>query len=155
MIDEPATQTLGGFARMKPPLATQIDQEALWAGIADETIDLVETDHAPHTKAEKESETPPFGVPGLETAALLLFKAHADGRLTTGQIKQLLHDNPKRIFAIPDQDETFVEFELGAQFAIGEHGYRSKSGWSPFEGWPVPARVAKVVLRGQAIDFSA
>jgi carbamoyl-phosphate synthase/aspartate carbamoyltransferase/dihydroorotase len=151
MVDDAATQAMGGYARMKPPLGTKEDQVALWAGIADGIIDLVETDHAPHTKEEKESDSPLFGVPGLETAALLLFKAQKDGRLESGDIKRLLYDNPKRIFSIPDQPETFVEFAIDGDEVIGANGYRTKAGWSPFEEWRVPARLARVVWHGQEL----
>jgi carbamoyl-phosphate synthase/aspartate carbamoyltransferase/dihydroorotase len=149
LIDDATTQAMGGYARMKPPLGTNEDQTALWVGITDGTIDLLETDHAPHTKEEKDSENPPFGVPGLETAALLLFRAVEEGRLEQSDIQKLLHDNPKRIFTIPDQPETFVEFETGEEVVIGKDGYRTKAGWSPFDGWRVPVRLTKVVVRGQ------
>ena len=150
-VDDQVTQDLAGYARMKPPLATQADQDALWAGIGDRTIDLVETDHAPHTKAEKESANPPFGVPGLETAAMLLFKAQAEGKLVIDDIQRLLHDNPQRLFGVPAQEETWVEFAVGVEETIGAFGYASKAGWSPFTGWQVPARVARVILRGQEV----
>lgn len=151
LTDDATTQAMGGYARMKPPLGTTEDQAALWAGILDGTIDLVETDHAPHTRQEKDSEVPPFGVPGLETATVLLFRAQAHGQLTTADIQRLLHDSPKRVFAIPDQAETFVEFDLETNDVIGAHGYQSKAGWSPFDGWEVPARLARVVLRGEEV----
>ena len=150
-MDDATIQAMGGYARMKPPLAIPADQTALWAGLADQTIDLVETDHAPHTKAEKDSATPPFGVPGLETAALLLFKAEREGRLTITDIERFLYESPKRVFKISDQPETYVEFNLDTPSVIGAKGYRTKAGWSPFDGWTVPAYLTQVVLRGQKV----
>ena len=151
LVDDKATRAMGGYVQIKPPLGTVTDQTALWAGITDGTIDLIETDHAPHTKAEKESANPPFGVPGLETAALLLLAAEREGKLTIDHIRSLLHDRPGEIFNIPDQPDTFVEFDLDHETVIGSSGYATKAGWSPFDGWTVPARLVRVVLRGETV----
>ncbi|MBU1031320.1 amidohydrolase family protein, partial [Patescibacteria group bacterium] len=71
---------LGGFGMMKPPLASYEDQNALWQGITDEIIDMIGSDHAPHTKEEKQGEKPMYGVPGLETTLPLMLTAVSDGR---------------------------------------------------------------------------
>jgi dihydroorotase len=77
-LTEEDRERLGGYGYMKPPLATQADQDALWEGIADGTVDLISTDHAPHTMEEKEGDDVPFGVPGVENSlALMLNAAHA------------------------------------------------------------------------------
>ncbi len=146
-----ARATLGALAIMKPPLGTQEDQDALWAGIGDGTIDVVETDHAPHTKQEKAGDPAPFGVPGLETAVGLLCKAAHDGRLSVAQIQTLLHDNPKEIFDLPEQPDTYVELDPERPYTIGSAGYQSKAGWSPFEGWEAYGQVRTVVLRGATV----
>jgi dihydroorotase-like cyclic amidohydrolase len=148
-VDDVAT--LGSHAIMKPPLGTTKDKEALWAGIADQTIDIVETDHAPHTIEEKQSEKPPYGVPGLETALGLLLVAVHDKKITLKDVERLLYTAPKKIFAIHDQGETFIEFDPTASYVIGEGGYQSKCGWSPFEGWTAYGKVVKVVSRGKTI----
>jgi carbamoyl-phosphate synthase/aspartate carbamoyltransferase/dihydroorotase len=136
---------------MKPPLGTQADQDALWAGVTDRTIDLVETDHAPHTVSEKAGEPAPFGVPGLETAAGLLGRAIHDERLTEADVIRLLHEAPKRIFSIPAQPDTYVELDWSEPYRIGEGAYHSKAGWSPFEGWEAYGRMKTVVLRGKPL----
>ncbi len=64
---------------MKPTLKTQADVDALWAAVADGVVDVIESDHAPHTIAEKESDNPPYGVPGLETTLPLLCLAVEEG----------------------------------------------------------------------------
>ncbi len=71
---------LGPYGDMRPRLATESDRQALWDNI--DIVDCIATDHAPHTKAEKESENPPPGVPGLETALPLMLLAVEQGRLT-------------------------------------------------------------------------
>ncbi len=144
-------ETMKGYAMMKPPLGTLEDQKGLWTGLADGTIDMVETDHAPHTHEEKEKESPAFGVPGLETAVGLLFKAVHDGKITEEDITRLLYTNPKKIFNIPDQPDTYVEIDTEAGWTVGEGGYETKCGWSPFDGWKLPGKVETVVIRGKKV----
>ena len=144
-------ERMGSTAMMKPPLGTQKDQDELWAGLQDGTIDVIETDHAPHTLEEKKKAPPPFGVPGLETALSLTLKAVNDKKLKLGDVVKLLHENPKKIFKIPDQKNTYVEVDIDKQVIVGENGYVSKCNWSPFAGWELPGIVEKVVLRGRRL----
>lgn len=140
-----------GYAMMKPPLGTTEDQKALWVGLGDGTIDIVETDHAPHTREEKEKDTPAFGVPGLETAVGLLYKAVHDGRIKESDILAWLYTNPKKIFNIQDQEDTFIELDPDASWMVGERGYESKCGWSPYGGWELFGKMETVVIRGKKI----
>lgn len=144
-------EKLKGYAVMKPPLGTKKDQDALWRGLEDDTIDIVETDHAPHTKEEKEKDPPAFGVPGLETAVPLMFKAVKDGRLTEDKLIKKMFDNPKRIFNVPDMDETYVELDPDEEFKIGDCGYETKCNWSPFDGWTAYGKPKKVVIKGKVV----
>lgn len=143
--------TKGAFAIMKPPLGTQADQDALWEGLLDRTIDIVETDHAPHTLEEKQAEVPPYGVPGLETAVGLLFKAVKEKKIKEHFVTMVLYDEPKRIFNTPDQKETYVELDPTKPYIVGSEGYESKCGWSPFEGWEVFGQPEKVVIQGKTV----
>ena len=143
--------TLKGYAIMQPLLGDKRDQEALWEGLCDHTIDVVETDHAPHTREEKEQDPPPFGVPGLETAAGLLFCAVVDKRIEEKDVVRLLYENPKKIFHIPPQPNTFIELDPEKPFVVGQHGYETKCGWSPFEGWELYGKVERVVFKGNAV----
>lgn len=142
---------LGGYADMKPPLGSKKDQAVLWQALNDGTIDIVETDHAPHAKAEKERENPAFGVTGLETAVGLLFLAVKEKKIKESQIKKLLYDNPRRIFNIPIQLKTSVLINTDKKWIVGEAGYETKCGWSPFNGWEVYGKIEKVVLRGKIL----
>ncbi len=101
-------EKLKNLAIMKPPLGTQADQNALWDGLLDGTIDLVESDHAPHTFSEKQKNPPVFCVPGLETTLGLLLLAVHEKRITIEQVKRLLYDQPKAIFNIPEQKNTYT-----------------------------------------------
>jgi carbamoyl-phosphate synthase/aspartate carbamoyltransferase/dihydroorotase len=137
----------GGRAEVRPRLATQEDLDALWSNL--DVIDCFATDHAPHTLAEKDSENPPPGFPGLETVLPLLLTAVSESRLTIPDIIQKMHTNPKRIFHLPDQPETWVEVDENAEYEIRAADLHSRCGWTPFEGWRVKGRVTRVVLRGK------
>jgi len=146
-----ARETLKSYAIMKPPLGTQQDQDALWEGLNDRTIDIVETDHAPHTKEEKQSEVPPYGVPGLETAVGLMFLGAQQKKIPQKLIEVLLCSRPREIFAIPEQKDTYVEIDTSKVSVVGENGYESRCGWSPFDGWELPLRIEQVVLHGKTV----
>jgi dihydroorotase-like cyclic amidohydrolase len=146
-----ARERLGGFAVMKPPLGTPEDQAALWAGLNDGTIDIVETDHAPHSREEKEKDPPMFGVTGLETSLALMWKAVGDGKISEERVIEAMHEFPKRIFSVPDQGDTYVDFDTEASWVVGADGYETKAQSSPFEGMVLPGRVDKVVIRGKTL----
>lgn len=138
-----------GFGRseVRPRLATHADRQALWDNL--DVIDCFATDHAPHTAAEKDGDNPPPGFPGLETSLPLLLTAVREGRLTLEDVVCRMHDNPQRIFALPAQEDTWIEVDEDAAYEIRASEGRSRCGWTPFEGWRVTGRVRRVVLRGQ------
>jgi len=150
-LTEKDAKSLGPFGMMRPPLVTKADQEALWTGIADGTVDLIASDHAPHTKEEKYSPNPPNGVPGLETTLPLLLTAVNDGKLTMDDIIRLCHTNPAKIFNIPHQPDTHVEVDPDKRYTISDKRLYTKCGWTPFAGKSVIGRVKKVVLRGKVV----
>jgi carbamoyl-phosphate synthase/aspartate carbamoyltransferase/dihydroorotase len=114
-----------------------------------DVIDCFATDHAPHTLEEKDSVDPPPGFPGLETLLPLLLTAVDDGRLSMDDILERSVTNPRKIFSLPEQYETWVEVDENAGYEIRASGQFTRCGWTPFEGWKVKGRVRKVVLRGQ------
>jgi carbamoyl-phosphate synthase/aspartate carbamoyltransferase/dihydroorotase len=136
-----------GRSEVRPRLATKSDQDALWANL--NVVDCFATDHAPHTLAEKDSDNPPPGFPGLETMLPLLLTAAKEGRITLQDITTRLHDNPKRIFNLPEQPESYTEVNLEASYEIRAADQHTRCGWTPFEGWKVTGRVIKTTLRGQ------
>ncbi len=136
-----------GLWEVRPRLASQNDVAALWDNL--DVIDCIATDHAPHTLKEKDSANPPPGFPGLETALPLILTAVDLGRLTFDDLIQKMHTNPKRIFNLPDQPETWIEVDETAEFEIKASQQFTRCGWTPFEGWKVKGRVRKVVLRGK------
>lgn len=135
-----------GRGEVRPRLASQEDADSLWANL--NVIDCFATDHAPHTLAEKDGDNPPPGFPGLETLLPLLLTAVSEGRLTLDDLITKLHTNPKRIFHLPEQPETWVEVDETALYEIRAADQFTRCGWTPFEGWKVKGKVRKVVLRG-------
>ena len=103
-----------------------------------------------HTREEKESENPPFGVPGLETTLPLLMTAVDNGRIEEADIIRLCYDNPSKVLNLDTQEDTHIEVEKGI-FEIKNADLKTKCGWSPFDGWKVSAKVRKVVLRGSTV----
>ena len=138
-----------GRQEVRPRLASAQDVQALWENLA--VIDCFATDHAPHTLPEKDSEDPPPGFPGLETALPLLLTAVKQGRLSLDDIVKRMVDNPLRIFNLPVQTDTWVEIDPDDEYIIRNDSLFTKSGWSPFDGWKVQGRVEKVILRGQMV----
>jgi carbamoyl-phosphate synthase / aspartate carbamoyltransferase / dihydroorotase len=137
-----------GRGEVRPRLATRDDVEALWQNM--DVIDCFATDHAPHTLEEKDSVSPPPGFPGLETLLPLLLTAISDGRLTSDDLIQKSVINPRKIFRLPEQAETWIEVDEDAKYEIRAADQFTRCGWTPFEGWKVKGRVRKVVVRGKA-----
>jgi len=142
-----------GRSEVRPRLATKEDMDALWQNL--DVIDCFATDHAPHTIEEKDSDNPPPGFPGLETLLPLLITAadlrrHRTRRvLTLDDIIQKSVINPRKIFNLPEQLETWIEVEENTEYEIRAADQFTRCGWTPFEGWKVKGRVRKVVLRGK------
>lgn len=137
-----------GFTKMKPPLRSKNDVNALWEAIQSGLVDTIGTDHAPHTLSEKESDKPPFGVPGLETSLPLMLSAVQDGRLTYDRLRALMCENPADIFGIKDRGKLEAGYYADCVLVDIQHtrpvrgnALHTKCRWSPFEGrflsgWP-------------------
>jgi len=144
-------EKLGVYGLVRPPIGDAETKDALWDAIKSGVIDIVESDHAPHTRKEKDSGTPPFGAPELDTMLGLMFLGVAQKRLTQEKVVSLLYDNPKRLFHIPEQPHTYIEADPQKPYRAGEHGYQTKCGWSPFDGWELYGKVQTVVLRNKPL----
>jgi carbamoyl-phosphate synthase/aspartate carbamoyltransferase/dihydroorotase len=140
---------LGPLGLMKPELKSKADQAALWAALDSGIVDVIESDHAPHTLAEKFSGRPIYGVPGLETTLPLLGLAVHEGRLTVERLIELIAANPRRIWKLDCPPETYTLVDLEASYVVERASLRTQCGWSPFEGMRVWGRVQAVYLRGQ------
>lgn len=146
---------LGARGDMRPRLATPDDVAALWEHL--EVIDIFATDHAPHTLAEKgvgvgePSAAAPPGVPGVETMLPLLLTAAHDGLLDLDDIVARCVDNPRRIYGLPAQPDTWIEVDVDAVYELTNTDLKTRVGWTPFAGQRVHGRVERVVLRGETV----
>lgn len=140
---------LGPFGKMKPILQSKSNQDFLWKNL--KFIDVIESDHAPHTIDEKRGEVPPFGVPGLETTLPLLLTAYHDKRLTVADVVRLCHTNPAKIFNIKTDPKTKIEIDLNSSFLIHNSALLTKCKWSPFDGWRLKGKLERVWIRGKIV----
>ncbi len=137
--------------QMRPPLSKFSDMSVLWQALLDGTIDIVATDHAPHTKEEKESDKPPFGVTGLETMLPVLLMAEWVHEISLQRIIEVTHQNPIAIFGLLEELDTFIEVERDAAWEIRGKELQTRPHLTPFEGRRVLDKVKRVTMRGQVV----
>lgn len=147
LCDEDIPRLGAGRAEVRPMLATRADMLALRANL--DLIDMFATDHAPHLLTEKDSPAAPPGYPGLETALPLYLRLVEEGLLSLDGVIARMSANPRRIYALPEQPETWIEVDLDAVWTARGAQMQTRAGWTPFEGWPMKGRVERVVLRGR------
>ena len=137
-------EDLGTFGRMNPPLRAEPERKELLELLVDGTIDVVATDHAPHTRAEKRASIwdAPSGVPGVETMLPLLLEEARRDRLSYERLRDVTALNPARIFGVPRKgrvtegaDADLVLVDPDATTDIQAEELHSKCGWTPFDGW--------------------
>jgi dihydroorotase len=135
---------LGTFGRMNPPLRTEERRAALYERVVDGRVDLIATDHAPHTRAEKEATLldAPSGVPGVETMVPLLLAETLDGPLTVERVRDLTAAAPARTFGLERKgrieggmDADLALYDLNRTGSVSGEWLHSKCGWTPFEGF--------------------
>lgn len=142
---------LGGFGRMKPGLKTPDDCRALWQAVADGTVDVIESDHAPHTASEKRGDAPPYGVPGLPTTVPLVMTAVNEGRIALERAVCLLSTGPASVLNVQLPPDTHCIIDMDAPWVIDGARLLGRCGWSPFDGMRVSARVVETVIRGETV----
>lgn len=150
--------------KMNPPLRTELDRQAVVDAVADGTIDMIATDHAPHAPMEKdlEFETAPFGVIGLETAFAVAYgQLVAGGKMPLVELVRRMTSAPARRFGLPGgrleagQPANFALLDLQARWQVRPQTLRSKSRNSPFLGRTLRGRVAATVYRGRVVHRAA
>ncbi|MBI5357757.1 amidohydrolase family protein [Candidatus Saccharibacteria bacterium] len=147
-LSDKDTERLGPYANVKPYLKPESDQKFLWDHL--DAIDIIESDHAPHTRQEKESNEPPFGLPGLETTLPLILTAEAEGRISRQQLLEKLHFTPAKIINLETNPETKIEVSM-EEYEIKNEDLKTKCGWSPYAGKKVIGKIERVNLRGQLV----
>ena len=150
--------------KMNPPLREGADRDAMLEGIADGSVDVIATDHAPHHYDEKnvEYDRAPFGIVGLETAVPLSLDrlVHA-GRIRLSRLVELLSVNPARILNVPGgalsegapADITILAPDLRVKIEAAKLRSRSKN--TPFNGWDLRGGVAATLVGGRPLYVNA
>ncbi len=152
VLDDGDLQEDGRF-RMNPPLRDRSDRLALVEGVRDGTVDVIATDHAPHSAGEKSKGLPgsAFGIVGLETAFPVLYtKLVKPGVLTMARLLALLSDNPRRRFGIPLGND-FSVWDLNAEYDIDPADFLSMGKATPFVGMRVNGNCMLTVHDGQIV----
>ncbi len=159
-LTEEAVQGFNTNAKMNPPLRAKDDIDAIKEGLRDGTIDVIASDHAPHTENEKDVEfdSAPFGVIGLETSlSLTIMELLNKGILTLSQLVEKMSANPARILGLKkgslgvgmDADITVVDIEH--KWVVDKSKLESKSKNSPFIGWELKGMATEVIVGGKII----
>lgn len=147
LLTEDVIKDLNGFAIMEPPLRSKSNVQALWRGIKDGVVDVIASDHAPHTINEKSSNNvwnirP--GIPGLETTLPLMLTAFSRNKLPLIKLVELLSEKPAEIFNLKgkgrievDYDADLVILDLKKSVKINPQKFKSKAKYSPFKDFTV------------------
>ena len=153
LLDDSMLQEEGRF-KMNPPVRSREDRLALIEGIQDGTIDVIATDHAPHSAEEKSRglEKSAFGIVGLETAFSVLYTGLVlTGIISLEKLVELLSTNPRRRFNIPLTGEDCCVWDLNERYTIDPTGFRSMGRATPFAGMEVCGRCVKTVYNGKTV----
>ena len=155
-MDDSFLQEDGRF-KMNPPLRDRSDREALVAGIVDGTIDMIATDHAPHSAEEKGRGLAgsAFGVVGIETAFAVLYTHLVQtGIITLEKLIALLSTNPRKRFGIP-LGEDYTVWNLSKEITVDPAEFLSKGKATPFEGWKLKGECILTVCDGKVVYIKA
>ena len=143
-----------GRFKMNPPLRSREDREALIEGIKDATIDMIATDHAPHSTEEKSKglEKSAFGIVGIETAFPILYtKLVKTGVITMDRLLELLVVNPRRRFGLSYSENDYSVWDLDREFIVDPKEFLSQGKATPFEGWKLSGVCLMTVKDGRIV----
>lgn len=155
-----AYESWGNFAKTNPPIRGPRDRQALWQALMNGTINIIGSDHAPHTREEKNRPywQAPAGIPGVETLLPALLTAVARRRLQLTDIPRFTAENPARLFGIKGKgflqvgyDADLVLVDLKAAWQVEDSLLHSRAGWSLFSGIEFQGRVIMTLVRGQVV----
>ena len=153
-------ETKGSLIKWNPAVKTQADKDALWEALLDDRIDVIATDHAPHTLEEKMNHytTCPSGGPLVQHAVVAMFEAHLKGKISVEKIVEKMCHNPAKIFKI--EKRGFIKEGYYADLAIvnshlpwvvKKENILYHCGWSPFEGTNFKSRVTHTFVNGKLV----
>lgn len=152
--------TKGAFIKWNPAVKTESDRDALWSALLNDKIDVIATDHAPHTLEEKNNSylNCPSGGPLVQHALVAMFEAHLKGKISVEKLVEKMCHNPAKIFKIKQRG--FIKEGYFADLAIvnthqpwvvNKDNVLYKCGWSPFEGTNFKSRVMHTFVNGNLV----
>lgn len=153
-------ERLGTRAQMNPPVRDARHRDAIWRGIADGTVDILGSDHAPHTLEEKSKTYPasPSGMTGVQTLVPIMLDHVNAGRLSLARFVDLSSHGPARVFGIANKgriavgyDADFTVVDLKRRETITNQWVASKAGWTPYDGMTVTGWPVGTILRGRIV----
>jgi dihydroorotase len=151
-------ERIGTFAQMNPPIRDKSHQDALWKGISNGTVDVLGSDHAPHTKEEKLKEYPnsPSGMPGVQTILPVMLNHVNQKKLSLYKLVELMSYNPTKIFNIKNKGDIQIGYDadlsivdLNKKWTITNEWIKSKCGWTPFDGYQIQGYIHSTVVGGK------
>lgn len=153
-------ERLGSKAQQNPPIREKHHQDALWRAIADGTVDIIASDHAPHTLEEKAKPYPssPSGTPGVQTIVPIMLNHVHNGKLTLERLVELMCYGPQRVHRMVgkgriargyDADFTIVDLKKTQEITNAQQ--HSRSGWTPFDGMTVTGWPVMTIVNGRVV----
>ena len=169
-LDETAYTRLGTYAQMNPPVRDKAHREAIWGGVANGVADILGSDHAPHTREEKDHPYPQShsGMTGVQTLVPVMLDHVNAGKLRLARFVDMTSAGPNRLFGIANKgriavgyDADFTVVDLKRRETITNDWVKSRAGWTPYDGvavtgWPVGTvvRGATVMWQGELVTAS-
>jgi dihydroorotase len=153
-------ETKGNFIKWNPAVKTENDRDALWAALLDDRIDVIATDHAPHTLEEKNQvyTKAPSGGPLVQHAVVAMFEAFHQGKISIEKIVEKMAHNPAKIFKIEKRGFLKVGYYAdmvivnpAKPWSVKKENILYKCGWSPFEGTTFKSRISHTFVNGQLV----
>ena len=153
-------QRLGTYAQMNPPIRDEAERQALWWAVRDGTVDIIGSDHAPHTREEKDRDYPasPSGLPGVQTLVPIMLDHVNNGRLSLQRFVDLTSTGPARVFGIVGKGRVVVGFDadftivdMAMEGTIQDRQMKSRCGWTPFDGMTVTGWPVMTFVRGRMV----
>jgi len=161
LLSDEALKRIGAIALTVPPVREKVHAEALWMGIKDGTVDVVASDHAPHTLAEKMADVVwnvKTGVVGLETMLPLLLTEVNRGTLALQDVVRVMAENPAKIFGLKGRgflgegnSADLTVIDLKREGKIDASRFHSKAKFSPFDGWRFKGKPVKTFVNGKLV----
>ena len=156
-FDDSDYKTKGTLIKWNPAIKTKQDKEGLWKALLEDKIDVIATDHAPHTKEEKAQvyTKAPSGGPLVQHALPALLKAHSQGKISIEKIVEKMCHNPAKIFKIEKRGfikigyyADLVLFDISSPWTVTKENILYKCGWSPFEGTTFYSKITHTFVNG-------